>query len=178
MQTLIWLKVNTLSWLNLNLLVWFSVSHLSVSHLSVCQEQQKLKLKRDVQESVRNIQLRDPSTAQVCVCVRLLLLYVSVCGAALTWLPCLPTEVACGHIRCSGVAAAAANGETEVTALPETQQQPVMSLLVPNLCISTPILSHYIIIHYILSNDVIMLNSLYILTLLFYFILFFEVAVY
>lgn len=50
------------------------------------------------------------------------------CGASLTWLPWLSTEAAGGHIRRSGVTAAAPHGETEVTALPETQQQIVRSL--------------------------------------------------
>lgn len=50
------------------------------------------------------------------------------CGPSLTWLPWLSTEAAGGHIRRSGVTAAAPHGETEVTALPETQQQIVRSL--------------------------------------------------
>lgn len=53
---------------------------------------------------------------------------VSVCARCLTWLPWLLTEAAGGHIRCSGGAAAAPHGETEVAALPQTEQQPVRSL--------------------------------------------------
>lgn len=52
--------------------VWVSVGSICPS---VRQEQKKLMLKRDDQESVRTVQLRDPHAAQVgvsvfaCVCV-------------------------------------------------------------------------------------------------------------
>lgn len=56
------------------------------------QDQQKLKLKRDDQESVRNVQLKDANSAQVCVfvCAR-----VQVgCVAPPSFCPCFPSEVA------------------------------------------------------------------------------------
>lgn len=86
------------------------------------QDHHKLKLKRDDQESVRNLQLRDADSAQVRVCVCALACFLA------TWLrphlpSSFPSEAAAHDIRGSGVAAAAPHGQTEVTALPEAQQQ-------------------------------------------------------
>lgn len=94
---------------------------------SVCLEQKKLALKRDDQDSVRTLQLKDPDTAQVGVgafarvCLCLLL------GFTLTRLPRSPAEVEGDHIGGSAGTSAASYGETEVPALPENDQQPVRS---------------------------------------------------